>query len=296
MLVLCLSNCPPALRGDLTRWLQEIDVGVYAGHVSARIREELWARVVSNAKSGRATMVFSARNEQHMEFRVHNTEWTPIDFDGLQLMLRPHAKQAHASDLPGNTKGYAKAAAVRNAKKYSRREKKPDYRLDSYIVMDMETTGLSVLNDRIIEVGAVKVSDGEITDRFAKFVRYDGTIPQKVQELTGISDEMLVENGEEEKEVLRDLLAFFADLPIVMHNAAFDFNFLRQACRRCGLRVPTNSVTDTLALAKRSIDYIDNFSLSTIAAYFDIEPTGVHRSLDDCITTKHVYEKLIELL
>lgn len=91
MLVICLSKCPPALRGDLTRWLQEIDTGVYAGHVSARVREELWERIVSNIKDGRATMVYSARNEQRMEFRVHNTEWVPIDFDGLKLMLRPRS-------------------------------------------------------------------------------------------------------------------------------------------------------------------------------------------------------------
>lgn len=90
MVVLCLTNCPPALRGDLTRWLMEIDTGVYAGNVSARVREELWNRVTENIKDGRATMVYSARTEQKMEFRVHNSEWIPVDFDGMKLMLRPN--------------------------------------------------------------------------------------------------------------------------------------------------------------------------------------------------------------
>lgn len=77
---------------------------------------------------------------------------------------------------------------------------------------------------------------------------------------------------------------------------AFDLNFLRQACRRCGLPMPANRVTDTLSLAKRLLDDIDNFKLTTIAAYFGIELSMAHRSLSDCITTKLIYEKLIEFL
>ena len=82
MIVIILNNCPPALRGDLTKWLQEVNTGVYVGQVSARVRDELWARVQGNVKSGRATMVFNTNNEQGMDFRVHNTSWEPIDFDG----------------------------------------------------------------------------------------------------------------------------------------------------------------------------------------------------------------------
>lgn len=84
MVVVVLEKCPLSLRGDLSKWLQEISPGVYAGHVSARVRDKLWERVCEEAKSGRATMVFSARNEQHMDFRVHNTLWEPIDFDGFE--------------------------------------------------------------------------------------------------------------------------------------------------------------------------------------------------------------------
>ena len=86
MIVLTLMDCPPALRGDLTKWLQEVNTGVYVGQVSARVRDGIWERVCENAKSGRATMVFSANNEQRMDFRVHNTSWEPIDFDGLKLI------------------------------------------------------------------------------------------------------------------------------------------------------------------------------------------------------------------
>ena len=94
MIVVTLTDCPPALRGDLTKWLQEVNTGVYVGQVSARVRGEIWERVRENAKSGRATMVFSANNEQRMDFRVHNTNWEPIDFDGVKLMLRPSPARA----------------------------------------------------------------------------------------------------------------------------------------------------------------------------------------------------------
>ncbi len=69
MLVLSVTDCPPALRGDLSRWLLEIDTGVYVGKVSQRVREELWKRVVKHLKNGRAVMVYNARNEQKMDWR-----------------------------------------------------------------------------------------------------------------------------------------------------------------------------------------------------------------------------------
>jgi len=89
MIVLTLSNCPVSLRGDLSKWLVEINTGVFVGRVSARVRERLWERVQDSVKQGRATLVYTMKNEQHMEFRVHNSEWEPIDFDGIKLMLRP---------------------------------------------------------------------------------------------------------------------------------------------------------------------------------------------------------------
>lgn len=73
MVVVTLTDCPPKLRGDLTKWLLEINTGVYVGKINARVREELWKRICDNIKSGRATMVFSAKNEQGLSFYVHNT-------------------------------------------------------------------------------------------------------------------------------------------------------------------------------------------------------------------------------
>lgn len=89
MIVVALSSCSPSLRGDLTKWMIEISTNVYVGRMSARVRDHLWDRIVKSSKTGKAVMVFGKDNEQHFDFRVHNSDWKPIDLDGLVLMLRP---------------------------------------------------------------------------------------------------------------------------------------------------------------------------------------------------------------
>jgi CRISPR-associated protein Cas2 len=84
-----LTACPAGLRGHLTRWLLEISPGVFVGKVSARVRDELWLRVLDMVKDGKALMVHAKRGEQGLAFRVHRHEWDVVDFDGLTLIRRP---------------------------------------------------------------------------------------------------------------------------------------------------------------------------------------------------------------
>lgn len=118
MVVLVLTACPPGLRGYLTRWLLEVSAGVFVGSVSRRVRELMWVRTTEMVRSGRAIMVFSARNEQHLDFLVHGHHWTPVDIDGVSLMLRPHRDQSSgptsartAGQVPRT--GWSKAARRR---------------------------------------------------------------------------------------------------------------------------------------------------------------------------------------
>lgn len=89
MVVVVLTACPVGLRGDLTRWLLEIASGVFVGHVTARVRDRLWERITGQIRTGKAIMVYSARNEQHLSFKVHRSDWNPVDCEGLTLMERP---------------------------------------------------------------------------------------------------------------------------------------------------------------------------------------------------------------
>lgn len=105
MTVIVVAACPVGLRGHLTRWLLEISAGVFVGRVSARVRDLLWERTVDMVKSGRAIMVFAANNEQGLAFKVHKHEWTPVDVEGVTLMLRPNEAGGHDGDPPDKSLG-----------------------------------------------------------------------------------------------------------------------------------------------------------------------------------------------
>jgi|ADGO01.1.fsa_nt_gi CRISPR-associated protein Cas2, E. coli subfamily len=105
MVVIVLTACPEGLRGHLTRWLLEISAGVFVGHVTARVRKLLWARVVELSKDGRALMVYSQHNEQRLAFEVHRHHWQPVDYDGVLLMRRPsHDAPVQLQGRPGWSK------------------------------------------------------------------------------------------------------------------------------------------------------------------------------------------------
>lgn len=93
MTVIVLTAVPAGLRGVLTRWLIEIGPGVFVGYVTARVRDHLWGRIIEGIGRGRAIMVFGRKSEQRLDFLVHGHEWTPTDFDGISLMLRPNTNQ-----------------------------------------------------------------------------------------------------------------------------------------------------------------------------------------------------------
>lgn len=114
MVVLVLTACPAGLRGHLTRWLLEISPGVFCGRVSARVREELWQRVVEMCKDGRAIMVLSRRGDQGLDFRVHKHDWEPVDLDGLTLIRRPVDPATTNSPM---RKGWSRASQIRRSRK-----------------------------------------------------------------------------------------------------------------------------------------------------------------------------------
>ena len=120
MVVVVLTACPVGLRGDLTRWLLEISPVVFVVHIDGRIREKLWQRIVKLSKSGRAIMVYSARSEQHLAFKVHRADWLPTDCDGLELVKRPNeVKEQSFAGAPH--RGWSNASKYRQAKKFARR-------------------------------------------------------------------------------------------------------------------------------------------------------------------------------
>ncbi len=133
MTVIVLTAVPPGLRGHLTRWLLEISPGVYVGHVSARVRELMWERIIEFVADGRALMVHSTRGEQRLEFQVHGHDWTPVDYDGITLMRRQTvpeyvpAKQNKFSNAPPSAPA-ADGASMREETVWKRRQARRKFR------------------------------------------------------------------------------------------------------------------------------------------------------------------------
>ena len=282
-----MTDCPPRLRGDLGKWLSEIHTGVYVGQVSGRVRDAIWMRVCDNLKTGRATMVYTANNEQGMDFRVYNSAWTPVDFDGVKLMRRPLPTVSVQEE--GLKPGFSKAARRQMAQ---RKRKSPQ---DAWVAIDLETTGLDPSSDRIIEFGALRVENGTVTGRFSQLVQCGVRLPASVRELTGISDGMLAEEGIPEKEALARFLQFIGRDPLVGYNLPFDMEFLRAACARYGGTLPANRCTDLLQIARRRVFGLSSYKLPALAAYFSLSVVAAHRALADCELLVQVYLKLNEL-
>jgi len=293
MLVITLTDCPASLKGDLSKWMQEISTGVYVGQVGARVRDELWNRVKANVNKGRSTMVYSANNEQRMDFRVHNSHWEPIDFDGLKLMMRPSA--ARMKTMCVARTGYSKAAKIHMARQMSARHPSSPLPQEPFVVIDVETTGLSAESDEIIEIGALKTDGAKTIAKFHALVKPGAALPAAIIQLTGITDALLAREGQPLEQALLAFLEFTGELPIVSHNAGFDFSFLRSACARCGLPLLSNRIIDTLALARRWVRDAQNYKLTTLLEHLHIPCENAHRSREDCANTLRLYLKLIEI-
>ena len=299
MIVVTLSNCPPALRGDLTKWLSEIDTGVYVGQAGVRVRDELWKRIKEYATAGRAVMVFNAANEQGLDFRIHNASWEPIDFDGLKLMLRPNATRlANRQRKSIPKQGFSNASRNHMARKmYGRRSggASAPVSLKNYVVIDIETTGLSAANDEIIELAALRVIGGKKDDHYQALVKPDRPVPPDIETLTGITAEALDKEGRALSEALPEFIEFIGDHHMIAHNAEFDIGFIKHACDKMGILTMNNLYTDTLALARQKVHGVTNHKLSTLLEHFGIESERIHRGLSDCIATHMLYVKLNEI-
>ena len=291
MIVLSLTNCSNALRGDLTRWLFEVDTNLYVGKQSARVRDRIWERVVEQTKSGSAVIVYPTNNEQGFDFRVWGTNWNPIDYDGLKLMLRPHHGNIQTDSnklVPGKSKIEQRMAAKRFANPKNNAPTLPD----TYVVVDVETTGLSVETDTIIEIGSIKVVDRKDSETFQAIVRIGRQIPFQIEKLTGITNEIVLSEGRDLKEVIGDFREFIGELPIVSHNVVFDIGFIRKAYEKCEYPLPINTCIDTLRLARRFLDDPQDYKLETLMKYFGFSKSDHHRGLSDCEATSMLFEKL----
>lgn len=168
-----------------------------------------------------------------------------------------------------------------------------DYLVDDYVLVDIETTGLSPQTDDIIEIGAVKVKNNKIVEEYSSLLKIGHSVPRYITNITGITTAMLETNGKDTIEVLKEFREFAGDSILVGHNVNFDINFIYDKFEKY-LETPlSNDFIDTMKIAKRLVD-TPNYKLGTLADYFNIDYTGAHRGLKDVEITFQVYNKLAE--
>ncbi len=164
----------------------------------------------------------------------------------------------------------------------------------TFICFDIETTGLSPLRDKITEIGAVRVENGEITDTFHTFADPGMPIPAKITQLTGITDEM-VSGAPSQREAVRAFLEFAGDCVLVAHNAPFDTSFIRKACENMGEDYNNTSI-DTVAIARAILPDIKNVKLDTVADYLRLGSFNHHRATDDATILAKIFVSLCSRL
>ena len=165
---------------------------------------------------------------------------------------------------------------------------------DELVVFDIETTGLYPMKDRITEIGAVKVKQGQVIDRFSELINPEIPIPDNIIKLTGITD-VMVKGKDTIKEVLPRFLEFAGDAPLVAHNASFDTGFIRAKAREMGLEV-NNVVIDTLQLSRKLLTELKKHKLNLVCEYLGISLDNHHRAADDAEATAGVMLKFIEIM
>ena len=298
MIVITLTDCPISLRGDLSKWLIEINTGVFVGKLSARVRDQLWKRVKDNVKNGRATMVYSTNNEQRMDFRIHNSQNQIIDFDGLKLVMKPSVSRI--KQLEKKRRYFSKAAQMQmgQKRKYGVMEgdktnaevkKYPS----EYVVLDLETTGLREKLDEIIEIGVLKVSDGKVVDMFQSLVKNKRQLSHPIEKITGITQAMLHQSGRQMEEIIGDVKAFIGNHCIVGHNISFDMRFLNHTLEKAGVMKLDNLQYDTMRMyAEKTTGANMRKSLVDIVNDLGISEKPCHRSMQDCRAVMAVYEVL----
>jgi DNA polymerase-3 subunit alpha (Gram-positive type) len=163
----------------------------------------------------------------------------------------------------------------------------------TYVVLDVETTGLKAENDEIIEIGAQKCQGREVLGEFEQLLKASRPLSAETIAVNGITQEMVDSEGKDQAEVLRAFREFVGDHIIVAHNAPFDVGFLNASFQRHGIPIFTNRTIDTIEIAKKYL-ILASYRLSNVAAYLKVEQPSAHRSMIDVITTREVFLKLIE--
>ncbi len=286
MTVITMSNAPVSLRGDLTKWMQEIATGVYIGNLNSRVREELWERVTQSVGKGQVTLSYATRNELGYQFMTHRTKQINVSFDGIPLVMIP-TEEDHLAD--GLKRGFSNQAKFRQARKYATKDKATSSA--PYIVLDIETDGLDPRQDNIIEIAALR-AEPDNYEEFHCFIQNERELPDEIVELTGITDQILANEGQTVAKALVDFVDFIGELPIVGYNLLFDVDFINRSLRDINKAIMKNRKIDLMSLVKKEKMFLRSYKLEDVLQAYGIDEPVSHRALKDARLTHALSTKV----
>lgn len=161
--------------------------------------------------------------------------------------------------------------------------------MDDYVVVDLETTGFSPAKDDIIELGALRVRNGEVVDKFHSMVNIDRPIPPWIVKKVNINNRMLL-SSPYLPQVLPQFMSFLGEDIVLGHNVSFDVNFLYDKWEDIYARTFGNHFMDYMKMAKR-LYTLPNYQLSTVAGHLGVDASGAHRAVDDCLIVHQCYSR-----
>ena len=162
--------------------------------------------------------------------------------------------------------------------------------IKTYVAFDLETTGLDVDTEEIIEIGALKVEDGKVVDRFMEFIKPENPISPLITNITGITNEMVAE-ARNAKSVLEDFVKFCDNYILVGHNISFDYKFCKKYAAKYGLSFEKRGI-DTLKIARKVHKDMESKSLGSLCEYYQITNQSAHRAYHDALATAKLYQCL----
>ncbi|MCI8597636.1 MAG: 3'-5' exonuclease [Lachnospiraceae bacterium] len=161
---------------------------------------------------------------------------------------------------------------------------------DTYIALDLETTGLNPSSDRILEIGAVKVVDGQVCGTYETLVNPGIKISSRIEELTGITDAMAA-RGKDTKEAVKELVEFCQDFPLLGHNILFDYSFVKRNAVNMSLTFEKEGI-DTLKIARALFPEMEHRSLQSMCKYYQIRQENAHRASSDAFAAMELYHRM----
>lgn len=161
---------------------------------------------------------------------------------------------------------------------------------DTYIALDLETTGLNPSSDRILEIGAVKVVEGQVCETYETLVKPGVRISERIEELTGITETMAA-GGKETRTAVGELVEFCEDLPLLGHNILFDYSFVKRNAVNFDLAFEKEGI-DTLKIARMLLPDMESKSLQALCEYYQIGQERAHRAASDAFSAMELYDRL----